>query len=107
MISEGTADNFADLVLLSERPVVVDFWAPWCGPCKVMGPILEEIGNDPASEYDIVKVNVDDYPALGADYGVTSIPNMMVFVDGMREDSVVGALPKVKLKQAFDEIING
>ena len=91
-----TDANFADDVLMSDKPVVVDFWAEWCGPCKMVAPILEEI----ASENDgivIGKLNVDENPQTAASFGITSIPTMMVFQGGQPVKSIIGAKPKAAL----------
>jgi thioredoxin 1 len=88
-----TENSFENEVLKAEQLVLVDFWAPWCGPCKMVAPILEDI----AKEYNkvkIVKVNVDENPGLSSEYGVMSIPTMIVFKDGKMVDKFVGALPK-------------
>jgi thioredoxin 1 len=107
MITNATAENFDDLVLNSERPVLVDFWAEWCGPCKIMAPILDEIGNNEASEFDVVKVDVDEFPELGNRYNVRSIPTLAIFSGGVVRDTVIGAQPKVKLLRKVDEALNG
>ena len=91
-----TDASFADDVLLSTKPVVVDFWAEWCGPCKMVAPILEEI----AAAHDgivIAKLNVDENPQTSASYGITSIPTLNVFLDGKVVKSIVGAKPKAAL----------
>ena len=91
-----TDASFADDVLLSTKPVVVDFWAEWCGPCKMVAPILEEI----AAAHDgivIAKLNVDENPQTSASYGITSIPTLTVFQDGKVVKSIVGAKPKAAL----------
>ena len=91
-----TDASFADDVLLSTKPVVVDFWAEWCGPCKMVAPILEEI----AAAHDgivIAKLNVDENPQTSASYGITSIPTLNVFQDGKVVKSIVGAKPKAAL----------
>jgi thioredoxin 1 len=88
--------SFADDVLMSDKPVVVDFWAEWCGPCKMIAPILEEI----ASENDglvIAKLNVDENPQTAASYGITSIPTMNVFSGGQVVKTIIGAKPKAAL----------
>ena len=88
--------SFSDDVLMSEKPVVVDFWAEWCGPCKMVAPILEEI----ASENDsivIVKLNVDENPQTAADYGITSIPTLNVYSGGQVVKTIIGAKPKAAL----------
>ena len=91
-----TDASFADDVLLSAKPVVVDFWAEWCGPCKMVAPILEEIAA--ANEGIIIaKLNVDENPQTSASYGITSIPTLNVFQDGKVVKTIVGAKPKAAL----------
>lgn len=90
-------NNFKAEVLESTVPVVVDFWAEWCGPCKMIGPSLEEISNEMVGAVKIVKVNIDENPELGAQYGVRSIPTLLIFKGGERADIKVGAAPKTAL----------
>lgn len=87
-------DNFQEEVLNSDSPVVVDFWAEWCGPCKMIAPSLEEISNEMGDKVKIVKLNIDENPDLAAKYGVRSIPTLAMFKDGEVADIKVGALPK-------------
>ena len=89
--------NFKSEVLDSKVPVVVDFWAEWCGPCKMIGPSLEEISNEMAGQVKVVKLNIDENPELGAQYGVRSIPTLLIFKGGERADIKVGAAPKTVL----------
>ncbi|EXL09438.1 thioredoxin [Aquamicrobium defluvii] len=92
-------DNFQSDVLDAKEPVVVDFWAEWCGPCKMIGPSLEEISNELGSKVKIAKLNIDENPELAAQFGVRSIPTLMVFKDGQVADTKVGAAPKTALSQ--------
>jgi thioredoxin 1 len=89
--------NFKADVLEAEEPVVVDFWAEWCGPCKMIGPSLEEIANELNGKVKIAKLNIDENPELAAQFGVRSIPTLMIFKDGQIADMKVGAAPKTAL----------
>ena len=92
-----TAENFEAEVLKSEKPVLVDFWAPWCGPCRMLGPVLSEIAEERKGELKVGKVNVDDCPDLAARYGVMSIPAVMLFRNGQVAAQAVGFMPKDEL----------
>ena len=92
-----TSSSFKADVLDSSEPVVVDFWAEWCGPCKMIGPSLEEISSELAGKVKIAKVNIDENPDIAAQFGVRSIPTLMVFKGGEVADIKVGALPKSAL----------
>ncbi len=91
--------NFESDVLEAEGPVVVDFWAEWCGPCKMIGPSLEEIAREMDGKVKITKLNIDENPELASRFGVRSIPTLMLFKDGEVADTKVGALPKSALSQ--------
>jgi thioredoxin 1 len=91
--------EFDKAVLKSDKPVVVDFWAEWCGPCRIIAPALEEISGSLAGKVKIVKLNVDENPATAAKYGVMSIPTLMLFKNGELASRQVGAAPKQKLEQ--------
>ena len=94
MSMELNESNFGQEVLESSVPVLVDFWATWCGPCKMMGPVLEEIASEMDSKVKVCKVNVDDNPALAEKYGIMSIPNFILFKDGKLAGQQIGAVPK-------------
>jgi thioredoxin 1 len=101
-ITEVTDNNFQAEVLEHEKPVLVDFWAPWCGPCRVIAPSLEEIAEEQADSLRIVKLNVDENQATAAQYGVMSIPTLIVFKNGAAAHTIVGALPKKRLVQELE-----
>ncbi|MBI1622826.1 thioredoxin [Aquamicrobium zhengzhouense] len=90
-------NNFQSDVLQASEPVVVDFWAEWCGPCKMIAPALEEIATELSGKVKVAKVNIDENPELAAQYGVRSIPTLMLFKDGEIADMKVGAAPKTAL----------
>ena len=91
--------SFADDVLKSDTPVVVDFWAEWCGPCRMIAPALEEIAGTLGDKVKIVKLNVDENPGVASKYGIMSIPTLMIFKNGELASRQVGAAPKQKLEQ--------
>jgi len=102
---EVTDASFAADVLNSDKPVLVDFWAEWCGPCRMVGPILEEISNEHGGKLTILKLNVDENPSIAANYGVSSIPTMNVFKGGEVVKQIVGAKPKAKLLEDLADFI--
>lgn len=96
-----TKENFDQLVLQSDRPVLVDFWAPWCGPCRMVSPLVDEIAEE-RSDIVVGKVNVDEQPELSAQFGVMSIPTLLVFKEGKLAQKAVGARPKDALLALLD-----
>ena len=93
-----TEENFENEVLNSDKPVLVDFWAQWCGPCRMLGPIIEEIANDYEGKVKVVKVNVDEQPNLASKYGIASIPTVIVFKNGKPEKTLVGLRSKNEIE---------
>jgi thioredoxin 1 len=104
-IMKTTDASFEADVLQSDVPVVVDFWAEWCGPCKMIAPFLEELASDKAAQIRIAKVNIDDNPLTPTKYGVRGIPTLMLFKNGEITATKVGALPKSKLYEWVEESI--
>ena len=101
-----TDDDFETNVLSNELPVVVDFWAPWCGPCKMVGPILDKLADEYAGKVVIAKVNTDEDQKYAMEYGVQGIPTMIFVNDGKLIHRQVGALPEPMLRDLFDQFIN-
>lgn len=98
------AESFQSEVIESGSPALVDFWAPWCGPCKVMGPVVEEVAGDFSGRAVVGKVNVDDHPDLASQYGVQSIPTLLFFKGGQEADRIVGSVAKDVLTQKLDAL---
>ncbi|MDP4633536.1 MAG: thioredoxin [Pontimonas sp.] len=100
-----TDQNFATEVLASEKPIMVDFWAEWCGPCRAVSPILDQIATEHSDKIDVVKLNVDDNPETAMKYQITSIPTMKVFRAGEVVKTVIGAKPKPALEADLQEFL--
>jgi len=100
-----TDADFNDTVVKSESPVLVDYWAEWCGPCKMIAPVLDEIATEYAGKLTVAKLNIDDNPATPQHYGVRGIPTLMIFKDGEVEATKVGALTKSQLADFIDSNI--
>jgi len=105
MALELTDQNFDEIVLQSNKPVVVDFWAEWCGPCRMVGPIVEEIGNDYDGKVIVGKLDVDSNPAITRKFGIRNIPTVLFFKDGEIADKQVGAVPKSNLVNKLEALM--
>jgi len=99
---EFTDDSFENDVLKADKPVLVDFWAEWCGPCRMVGPIVEEMAGEYEGKAKIGKVNVDENAEIATKYGIRSIPSLLIFKNGEVVDQIVGAVPKKQLKKQLD-----
>lgn len=97
--------NFNEKVLNSEKPVLVDFFATWCGPCKMLGPIIEKVGEEANGKYDVYKVDVDQSPATAQKYGIMSIPTVILFKNGEVAEKIVGLTNKAKLEDALNKLV--
>lgn len=102
-VTEVKEADFKEVVLDSELPVLVDFWAPWCGPCRMVAPVVEEIAQQYEGKVKVVKLNTDDNPQIASQYGIRSIPTLMVFKDGQKVEMVVGAVPKTTLSNTLEK----
>lgn len=104
-IAEVGDNNFDNEVIKSTVPVLVDFWAPWCGPCKAIAPVVEEIAGEYAGKLKVAKLNVDDHPATASRYGIRGIPNLLIIKGGAVAEQIVGAVPKAKLVAAINKAL--
>jgi thioredoxin 1 len=97
--------TFEELVLKSDVPVLVDFWAPWCGPCRMIAPLIDQLAEEYAGKLKAVKLNTDESPSIATEYGIRSIPTVMIFKDGKKMDTVIGAVPKSTLTGTIEKYL--
>ena len=105
-VTHVTDETFESKVLKNKLPVLVDFWAPWCGPCRMVAPVVDEIGKQYQGQIKVYKVNTDDNPNIASKYGIRSIPTLMIFKQGQRVDMVVGAVPKTTLANTIEKYLD-
>ena len=105
-VTEFSQDNFEQEVLKSDKPVLVDLWAAWCGPCRLIAPVIEELSSEYAGKAKIGKLNVDDHPQVAGRYGVMNIPTLLLFKEGKEVDRIVGVVPKEELARRIDNAIS-
>ena len=105
LVRHVTDANFDQEVLKSENAVLIDFWAPWCAPCRAIAPLIDELAGEYAGRLKVVKINVDDNPETPARYGVRGIPNLLIVKNGQVKEQIVGAVPKSHLVRAVDSAL--
>ena len=102
---EITDDNFENEVIKSDKPVLIDFWAVWCGPCKLIAPIVEEISNELSGKLKVGKIDVDSNPQVSMNYGIRSIPTLLIFKDGKPVEQLIGAVPKNSILEKLNPLV--
>ena len=105
MVTEVSDQNFAEEVLKSELPVLVDFWAPWCGPCRMVAPVIKKLSEAYSGKFNFCKVNVDDSPTAAGKYGIMSIPTLIFFKNGEKVDQIVGMVPEATIQSKIDALL--
>lgn len=106
LVSQVLDSTFSEEVLAQNQPVLVDFWAPWCGPCRMVAPVVDEIAHEYEGIIKVVKLNTDENPSTATEYGIRSIPTLMIFKNGKRVDTVIGAVPKSTLSTTLNKYLN-
>ena len=105
-VAQVSDDTFHAEVMQAAEPVLIDFWAPWCGPCRAVAPVVEELAVEFQGKLKVVKMNVDDNPRTPAQYGVRGIPNLIIFKGGEVKEQIVGAVPKARLADAINRVVS-
>ncbi|XP_021754863.1 thioredoxin M-type, chloroplastic-like isoform X2 [Chenopodium quinoa] len=100
-----TEETWKSLVLESDLPVMVEFWAPWCGPCRIVQPVIDELSKEFAGKLKVFKVNTDESATIASDYGVRSIPTVIIFKNGEKKEAIIGAVPKSTLTSSIEKFL--
>jgi thioredoxin 1 len=106
MIKTANADDFEIVVEKNEKPVLIDFWAPWCGPCKALAPTLDEIAKEYEGELDVVKIDIDESPTLAERFGVRGVPTLMMFKNGEEKSRVMGGMTRTRLDAFVSDVVD-